>query len=152
MRHSRLKARRSPCIFSSSFFTASGLLVPAMALPRDKHSSGGKERRPTSDQTAEQPHPFFGGRPEVNKYRRKVMLPQEGSPTPPPPPPHPRRGRSDRFPVHVHFSSHNAKRCARHPRFRPRGLGGRGGAGELGEDRASRRTVSKSALGVGWDP
>lgn len=31
--HSRLRPRRSPCMFSSSFFTASGLLVPDMAAP-----------------------------------------------------------------------------------------------------------------------
>lgn len=77
-RHSRLRLRRSPCMFSSSFFTASGLLVPDMAPPGRPQASLWSKRagaappasrprptrlRPTPEPVSRCPGPFHSAAP-----------------------------------------------------------------------------------------
>lgn len=94
-RHSRLRPRRSPCMFSSSFFTASGLLVPDMAPPGRPRAGRCSERaraeplaprpqatrlRPTPEPVSRGPGPFPSPAPPPP---RLPLLPESRAPPAP---------------------------------------------------------------------
>lgn len=87
-RHSRLRPRRSPCMFSSSFFTASGLLVPAMAPPGRPRAGRCSERagaapvapRPRPTRLRPTPEPSGPGRvPSPRRVPPAPTIPGAGS-------------------------------------------------------------------------